>query len=137
MYYENLADFRFHFPLVFDIASQIQMLYLLLSLCMGWTIVRMKKSQSRPLQWDSTPASTGIAVFIVITQVRVDTQYFCSAIFRNADLNIPPFKMETWDRSRYNEYPIKTQVERLCTLTIQINVLCFLILQLITDISLE
>lgn len=53
---------------VFDIASQIQMLYLLLSLCMGWTIVRMKKSQSRPLQWDSTPASTGIAVFIVITQ---------------------------------------------------------------------
>ncbi|GAB5566424.1 integral membrane protein GPR180 [Prionailurus iriomotensis] len=57
----SLAEF-------FDIASQIQMLYLLLSLCMGWTIVRMKKSQSRPLQWDSTPASTGIAVFIVITQ---------------------------------------------------------------------
>ncbi|XP_058404359.1 integral membrane protein GPR180 isoform X2 [Diceros bicornis minor] len=53
---------------VFDIASQIQMFYLLLSLCMGWTIVRMKKSQSRPLQWDSTPASTGIAVFIVVTQ---------------------------------------------------------------------
>lgn len=53
---------------VFDIASQIQMLYLLLSLCMGWTIVRMKKSQSRPLQWDSTPASTGMAAFIVITQ---------------------------------------------------------------------
>ncbi|XP_049634663.1 integral membrane protein GPR180 [Suncus etruscus] len=53
---------------LFDIASQIQMLYLLLSLCVGWTIVRMKKSQSRPLQWDSTPASTGIAVFIVITQ---------------------------------------------------------------------
>ncbi|XP_073899240.1 integral membrane protein GPR180 isoform X2 [Castor canadensis] len=57
----SLAEF-------FDITSQIQMLYLLLSLCMGWTIVRMKKSQSRPLQWDSTPASTGIAVFIVITQ---------------------------------------------------------------------
>ncbi|XP_029416434.1 integral membrane protein GPR180 isoform X2 [Nannospalax galili] len=56
------------FAEVFDIASQIQMLYLLLSLCMGWTIVRMKKSQSRPLQWDSTPASTGIAVFIVVTQ---------------------------------------------------------------------
>lgn len=53
---------------LFDIASQIQMLYLLLSLCMGWTIVRMKKSQSRPLQWDSTPASTGIAVVIVTTQ---------------------------------------------------------------------
>ncbi|XP_051016983.1 integral membrane protein GPR180-like [Acomys russatus] len=44
------------------------MLYLLLSLCMGWTVVRMRKSQSRPLQWDSTPASTGIAVFIVVTQ---------------------------------------------------------------------
>ncbi|XP_048197135.1 integral membrane protein GPR180 isoform X1 [Perognathus longimembris pacificus] len=57
----SLAEF-------FDIASQIQMLYLLLSLCMGWTIVRLKKSQSRPLQWDSTPASTGIAVFIVVTQ---------------------------------------------------------------------
>ncbi|KFO37823.1 Integral membrane protein GPR180 [Fukomys damarensis] len=57
----SLAEF-------FDIASQIQMLYLLLSLCMGWTIVRMKKSQSRPLQWDSTPTSTSIAVFIVITQ---------------------------------------------------------------------
>ncbi|XP_036612625.1 integral membrane protein GPR180 [Trichosurus vulpecula] len=51
-----------------DIASQIQMLYLLLSLCMGWTIGRMKKYQSRPLQWDSTPASTGIAVVIVIIQ---------------------------------------------------------------------
>ncbi|XP_075419649.1 integral membrane protein GPR180 isoform X1 [Tenrec ecaudatus] len=57
----SLAEF-------FDIASQIQMLYLLLSLCMGWTIVRMKKSQSRPLQWDSTPMSTGIAVATVITQ---------------------------------------------------------------------
>ncbi|XP_045444691.1 integral membrane protein GPR180 isoform X2 [Pipistrellus kuhlii] len=57
----SLAEF-------FDITSQIHMLFLLLSLCMGWTIVRMKKSQSRPLQWDSTPASTGIAVFIVITQ---------------------------------------------------------------------
>ncbi|XP_068923439.1 integral membrane protein GPR180 isoform X3 [Petaurus breviceps papuanus] len=53
---------------VCDIASQIQMLYLLLSLCMGWTIGRMKKYQSRPLQWDSTPASTGIAVVIVIIQ---------------------------------------------------------------------
>ncbi|XP_040394710.1 integral membrane protein GPR180 isoform X5 [Cygnus olor] len=51
-----------------DIVSQIQMLYLLLSLCMGWTIGRMKKSHSRPLQWDSTPASTGIAVVVVVTQ---------------------------------------------------------------------
>ncbi|KAM6179867.1 integral membrane protein GPR180 [Erethizon dorsatum] len=57
----SLAEF-------FDIASQIHMLYLLLSLCVGWTMVRMKKSQRRPLQWDSTPASTGIAAFIVITQ---------------------------------------------------------------------
>ncbi|KAI6078732.1 Integral membrane protein GPR180 isoform X1 [Aix galericulata] len=53
---------------VCDIVSQIQMLYLLLSLCMGWTIGRMKKSHSRPLQWDSTPASTGIAVVVVVTQ---------------------------------------------------------------------
>ncbi|XP_040394739.1 integral membrane protein GPR180 isoform X8 [Cygnus olor] len=52
-----------------DIVSQIQMLYLLLSLCMGWTIGRMKKSHSRPLQWDSTPASTGIAVVVVVTQM--------------------------------------------------------------------
>ncbi|XP_074839202.1 integral membrane protein GPR180 isoform X2 [Carettochelys insculpta] len=51
-----------------DIICQIQMLYLLLSLCMGWTIGRMKKSQSRPLQWDSTPTSTGIAVVVVLTQ---------------------------------------------------------------------
>ncbi|XP_067149445.1 integral membrane protein GPR180 isoform X2 [Apteryx mantelli] len=51
-----------------DIVSQIQMLYLLLSLCMGWTIGRMKKSYSRPLQWDSTPTSTGIAVAVVVTQ---------------------------------------------------------------------
>ncbi|XP_038615469.1 integral membrane protein GPR180 [Tachyglossus aculeatus] len=51
-----------------DIASQVQMMYLLLSLCMGWTLGRMKKSPSRPLQWDSTPTSTGIAVVTVITQ---------------------------------------------------------------------
>uniref|UniRef100_A0A8D0H3T7 G protein-coupled receptor 180 n=1 Tax=Sphenodon punctatus TaxID=8508 RepID=A0A8D0H3T7_SPHPU len=51
-----------------DIISQIQMLYLLLSLCMGWTIGRRKKSQSRPLQWDSTPTSTGIAVAVVVAQ---------------------------------------------------------------------
>ncbi|XP_052641738.1 integral membrane protein GPR180 [Harpia harpyja] len=51
-----------------DIVSQIQMLYLLLSLCMGWTIGRMKKSHGRPLQWDSTPTSTGIAVVVVVTQ---------------------------------------------------------------------
>ena len=59
---------------------------------MGWTIVRMKKSQSRPLQWDSTPASTGIAVFIVITQVSSDTKCFCFAILRNANLSISHVK---------------------------------------------
>ncbi|KAF7242010.1 hypothetical protein EYD10_11601 [Varanus komodoensis] len=51
-----------------DIISQMQMLYLLLSLCMGWTIGRMKKSQSKPLQWDSTPTSTAIAAIVVVTQ---------------------------------------------------------------------
>ncbi|XP_028584132.2 integral membrane protein GPR180 isoform X1 [Podarcis muralis] len=51
-----------------DIISQVQMLYLLLSLCMGWTIGRMKKSQSKPLQWDSTPTSTAIAIAVVVTQ---------------------------------------------------------------------
>lgn len=95
LYCKNLVDFCSHFPLVFDIASQIQMLYLLLSLCMGWTIVRMKKSQSRPLQWDSTPASTGIAVFIVITQVSIDTQCLYLAICKNPNLNRPHFKSET------------------------------------------
>ncbi|XP_026524766.1 integral membrane protein GPR180 [Notechis scutatus] len=51
-----------------DIISQVQMLYLLLSLCMGWAIGRMKKSQSKPLQWDSSPASTAIAITAVVTQ---------------------------------------------------------------------
>ncbi|XP_053163040.1 integral membrane protein GPR180 isoform X2 [Hemicordylus capensis] len=51
-----------------DIVSQMQMLYLLLSLCMGWTIGRMKKSQSKPLQWDSTPTSTAIAIAVVVAQ---------------------------------------------------------------------
>ncbi|KAM9021653.1 integral membrane protein GPR180 isoform 3-T3 [Ara ararauna] len=54
-----------------DIVSQIQMLYLLLSLCMGWTIGRMKRSHGRPLQWDSTPTSTGIAVVVVVTQACI------------------------------------------------------------------
>lgn len=52
-----------------DVISQVQMLYLLLSLCMGWAIGRMKKSQSKPLQWDSSPASTAIAITAVVTQV--------------------------------------------------------------------
>ncbi|XP_043928937.1 integral membrane protein GPR180 [Protopterus annectens] len=51
-----------------DMISQIQMLYLLLSLCMGWALSRLKRAHGKPLQWDSTPASTGIAVAAVITQ---------------------------------------------------------------------
>ncbi|MBN3318655.1 GP180 protein, partial [Atractosteus spatula] len=51
-----------------DMVSQIQMLYMLLSLCMGWTIGRSRKSQSKPLQWDTSPASTAIALLGVITQ---------------------------------------------------------------------
>lgn len=58
-----------HYLISRDMASEVQMLYLLLSLCMGWTLSRMKKSQSRPLQWDSTPTSTGIAVVAVVVQV--------------------------------------------------------------------
>lgn len=53
------------------------MLYLLLSLCMGWTIGRMKKSHGKPLQWNSTPASTGIAVVVVVTQVCI----LCSFLY--------------------------------------------------------
>ncbi|XP_067841586.1 integral membrane protein GPR180 isoform X2 [Heptranchias perlo] len=51
-----------------DMVSQIQMLYMLLSLCMGWTLGRMGRTQSRLLQWDTTPTSTAIAVAAVITQ---------------------------------------------------------------------
>uniref|UniRef100_UPI00398E3B23 integral membrane protein GPR180-like n=1 Tax=Pristiophorus japonicus TaxID=55135 RepID=UPI00398E3B23 len=46
----------------------VQMLDMLLSLCMGWTLSRMGRTQSRLLQWDSTPTSTAIAVVAVITQ---------------------------------------------------------------------
>ncbi|XP_041055320.1 integral membrane protein GPR180 isoform X3 [Carcharodon carcharias] len=53
---------------VCDMVSQIQMLYMLLSLCMGWTLGRMGRTQSRLLQWDSTPTSTAIAIVAVITQ---------------------------------------------------------------------
>lgn len=49
--------------------SQVSMLYLLLSLCMGWTLSRGRKPQSRPLQWEQSPASTAVAVGGVIIQV--------------------------------------------------------------------
>ncbi len=34
---------------VWDMVSQVSMLYMLLSLCMGWTLSRGRKPQSRPL----------------------------------------------------------------------------------------
>ncbi|XP_036401867.1 integral membrane protein GPR180-like [Megalops cyprinoides] len=51
-----------------DMVSQIQMLYMLLSLCMGWTLNRSRKSQVKPLQWDTSPASTALALGGVATQ---------------------------------------------------------------------
>ncbi|KAL2087481.1 hypothetical protein ACEWY4_016309 [Coilia grayii] len=51
-----------------DMVAQVQMLYMLLSLCMGWTLSRSRKSQSKPLQWDSSPTSTSLAVGAVLTQ---------------------------------------------------------------------
>lgn len=49
--------------------AQVQMLYMLLSLCVGWSLSRSRKSQSKPLQWDSSPASTALALAVVIAQV--------------------------------------------------------------------
>ncbi|KAK3557254.1 hypothetical protein QTP70_026085, partial [Hemibagrus guttatus] len=57
----NLAEFC-------DMVAQVQMLYMLLSLCMGWTLSRGRKSQIKPLQWDSSPTSTALAVGGVVTQ---------------------------------------------------------------------
>ncbi|XP_060775104.1 integral membrane protein GPR180 isoform X2 [Neoarius graeffei] len=57
----NLAEFC-------DMVAQVQMLYMLLSLCMGWTLSRNRKSQSKPLQWDSSPASTALALGGVAAQ---------------------------------------------------------------------
>lgn len=54
---------------VWDMVSQVSMLYMLLSLCMGWTLSRNRKPQSRPLQWEQSPASTAVAVGGVVTQV--------------------------------------------------------------------
>ncbi|XP_007888984.1 integral membrane protein GPR180 isoform X2 [Callorhinchus milii] len=51
-----------------DMVSQIQMLYLLLSLCMGWTLGRIGRTQSKLVQWDSTPVTTAIAITVVIAQ---------------------------------------------------------------------
>ncbi|XP_028811339.1 integral membrane protein GPR180 [Denticeps clupeoides] len=51
-----------------DMVAQMQMLYMLLSLCMGWTLSRSRKSQVKPLQWDSSPTSTALAMGGVFTQ---------------------------------------------------------------------
>uniref|UniRef100_A0A3B4B4Z5 Uncharacterized protein n=1 Tax=Periophthalmus magnuspinnatus TaxID=409849 RepID=A0A3B4B4Z5_9GOBI len=53
--------------LSWDMIAQVSMLFMLLSLCMGWTLSR-RKPQSRPLQWEQTPTSTAVAVGAVITQ---------------------------------------------------------------------
>ncbi|XP_029942405.1 integral membrane protein GPR180 [Salarias fasciatus] len=57
----SLAEF-------WDMVSQVSMLYMLLSLCMGWTLSRGRKPQSRPLQWEQSPASRAVAVGGVLTQ---------------------------------------------------------------------
>ncbi|KAK1798083.1 hypothetical protein P4O66_000583 [Electrophorus voltai] len=51
-----------------DMVAEVQMLYMLLSLCMGWTLSRARKLQSKPLQWDSSPTSTALAVGAVVFQ---------------------------------------------------------------------
>ncbi|XP_062236864.1 integral membrane protein GPR180 [Platichthys flesus] len=56
----SLAEF-------WDMVSQVSMLYMMLSLCMGWTLSRGRKPQSRPLQWEHSPASTAVAVGGVVT----------------------------------------------------------------------
>ena len=62
---------HFLFPgAVWDMVSQVSMLYMLLSLCVGWTLSRGRKPQSRPLQWEQSPASTGVAIGGVVVQVR-------------------------------------------------------------------
>ncbi|XP_077439614.1 integral membrane protein GPR180 [Vanacampus margaritifer] len=48
--------------------AQVSMLYTLLSLCASWSLSRGRKPQSRPLQWEQSPASTAVAVCGVILQ---------------------------------------------------------------------
>ncbi|KAJ8338546.1 hypothetical protein SKAU_G00375120 [Synaphobranchus kaupii] len=52
-----------------DMVSQIQMLYMLMSLCVGWTLSRSRKAQTKPLQWDTSPTSTALALGAVVTQI--------------------------------------------------------------------
>ncbi|XP_028324251.1 integral membrane protein GPR180 [Gouania willdenowi] len=51
-----------------DMVSEVSVLYMLLSLCMGWTLSRGRKPQSRPLQWERSTPSTAVAVGGVLTQ---------------------------------------------------------------------
>lgn len=75
LYYQPCLFHSFCFRpcAVWDMVSQVSMLYMLLSLCMGWTLSRGRKPQSRPLQWEQSPASTAVAVGGVITQVQMIT----------------------------------------------------------------
>ncbi|XP_054653763.1 integral membrane protein GPR180 isoform X3 [Dunckerocampus dactyliophorus] len=57
----SLAEF-------WDMVAQVSMLYTLLSLSVSWTLSRGRKPQSRPLQWEQSPASTAVAVGGVVTQ---------------------------------------------------------------------
>ncbi|XP_037332580.2 integral membrane protein GPR180 [Pungitius pungitius] len=50
----SLAEF-------WDMVSQVSVLYMLLSLCVGWTLGRGRKPQARPLQWERSPTSTAVA----------------------------------------------------------------------------
>ncbi|XP_061522528.1 integral membrane protein GPR180 isoform X2 [Phycodurus eques] len=49
-------------------AAQVSTLYTLLSLCASWSLSRGRKPQSRPLQWEQSPASTAVAVCGVVLQ---------------------------------------------------------------------
>uniref|UniRef100_G3PMZ9 G protein-coupled receptor 180 n=1 Tax=Gasterosteus aculeatus aculeatus TaxID=481459 RepID=G3PMZ9_GASAC len=51
----SLAEF-------WDMVAQVSVLYMLLSMCVGWTLGRGRKPQSRPLQWERSPTSTAVAV---------------------------------------------------------------------------
>ncbi|KAL4608904.1 integral membrane protein GPR180-like isoform X1 [Arapaima gigas] len=51
-----------------NMVSQVQMVYMLLSLCMGWTL-SSRKPQSKPLQWDTSPTSTALAVGGMLIQM--------------------------------------------------------------------
>ncbi|XP_018621124.1 integral membrane protein GPR180-like isoform X2 [Scleropages formosus] len=50
-----------------NMVSQVHMVFMLLSLCMGWTL-SSRKTQSKPLQWDTSPTSTALALGSVAIQ---------------------------------------------------------------------